>query len=196
MTRQLKQFNLSRLRLAGDIDLVVSGFEPRSFPTRGDFVAPSSVYKYPPRPDASVVSETIPLFYIGRNRNGVWVVREADGRSGGLFLLKQSALRFVRRQSEPAGCAMMFLAEPFELDIENQGGRYADPVSSIENAARYVPLVGALVRTAAAAWRKLLAHASPALASERKHRAAIEKELFHDQYTQASKNDDDLPIAV
>jgi hypothetical protein len=34
------------------------------------------------------------------------------------------------------------------------------------------------------------------LASERKHRAAIEKELFRDQYTLASKNDDDLPIAM
>jgi hypothetical protein len=102
-----------------------------------DFAVPSSVYKFPLRPDATIVSATIPLFYIGRNSNGVWVVREADGRSGGLFLLKQSALRFARRQSEPAGCAMMFLAEPFELDIENQGTRYADPVSAIENAARH-----------------------------------------------------------
>jgi hypothetical protein len=194
--RQLKQFNLSRLRLAGGIDLAVSGFEPRSVSTRGAFAAPSSVYKFPPRPDATIVSETIPLFYIGRNSNGIWVVREADGRSGGLFLLKQSAQRFARRQSEPAGCAMMFLAEPFELDIENQGTCYADPVSAIENAARHAPLVGVLVRTAAAAWRKLFAHVSRALASECKHRAAIEKELFRDQYTLASKNDDDLPIVL
>ena len=79
----------------------------------------------PRRPDASALSEAIPLFYIGRNKSGLWVVREAAGGSGGLFLFKQSAARFARRQSEPAGCAMMFLAEPFELDVENQGGRVA-----------------------------------------------------------------------
>jgi hypothetical protein len=196
MIRQLKRFNVSRLRLAGGMDFAVAGFAPRPVSNRSVFAAPSSVYKFPPRPDATIVSETIPLFYIGRNSNGVWVVREADGRSGGLFMLKQSALRFARRQSEPAGCAMMFLAEPFELDIENQGGRYADPVSVIENAARHAPLVGTLVLTAAAAWRKLFAHVSRALAGERKHRAAIEKELFRDQYTLASKNDDDLPVAI
>jgi hypothetical protein len=196
MIRQLKHFNVSRLRPAAGADFDVVDLAARPTSNRGIFATPSGVYKFPPRPDATVVSETIPLFYIGRNSNGVWVVREADGRSGGLFLLKQSALRFARRQSEPTGCAMMFLAEPFELDIENQGGRYADPVAAIEHAARHVPLVGALVRTAAAAWRRLFAHASRALASERKHRAAIEKELFHDQYTLASKNDDDLPIAI
>jgi hypothetical protein len=33
-----------------------------------------------------------------------------------------------------------------------------------------------------------------ALASDRRHREAIEKELFRGRYTLASKNDDELPV--
>ncbi|HXX20741.1 MAG TPA: hypothetical protein VEJ46_15160 [Candidatus Acidoferrum sp.] len=69
----------------------------------------------PPRPDRSALNESIPLYYIGRNRNGFWVVRSADGRIGGLFVFKRSAVRFAREESEPAACALMFVAEPLEL---------------------------------------------------------------------------------
>src|ERR1700733_13161189 len=195
MIRQLKHSRVLRELWPGEMRLTYADHGQEAAKPRRPPAA-STTTQLPRRPDASALSEAIPLFYIGRNKSGLWVVREAAGRSGGLFLFKQSAARFARRQSEPAGCAMMFLAEPFELDIENQGGRYADPVSVIENAARHAPLVGTLVLTAAAAWRKLFAHVSRALAGERKHRAAIEKELFRDQYTLASKNDDDLPIAI
>ena len=50
------------------------------------------------------------------------MVRAAEGRTGGIFLLKRSALRFAAKNSAPAGCATMLLGEPFELDVENQGG--------------------------------------------------------------------------
>jgi hypothetical protein len=43
-------------------------------------------------------------------------------------------------------------------------------------------------------WRKLITQISDAFASQRRHREAIEKELFRGQYTLSSKNDDDLPI--
>ena len=78
--------------------------------------------KFPPRPDPRVLSASIPLFFVGRNKYGFWVVRAAEGRDGGIFLLKRSALRFAARNSAPAGCATMFLSERFELDVENQGG--------------------------------------------------------------------------
>src|ERR1700744_6262770 len=80
-----------------------------------------AVQNFPRRPDAGIINESIPLFYIGQNRKGRWVVRESDGRSGGLFLFKQWAIRFARRQSEPFGCAIMFLAEPVELEIASDG---------------------------------------------------------------------------
>jgi hypothetical protein len=71
--------------------------------------------------DPGVVSEAIPAFFIGRNKEGFWVARDVKGRIGGLFLLKNSALLFARRNSWPAGCATIFLSERFELDLENKG---------------------------------------------------------------------------
>ncbi len=90
---------------------------------------------------------------------------------------------------------MMFLAEPFELDIENQGSRFVLPVAAaMDNAARGVPSFKAFAGMAVAEWRKLIAQVSRAFASERRHRDAIEKELFGGHYTLSSKNDDDLPV--
>ncbi len=79
--------------------------------------------RLPDRPDASVLNETIPLFFIGRNRNGLWVVRESTGRAGGIFLFRESAMRFAGQHSMPGGCATMVIHRSFELDTENQGNR-------------------------------------------------------------------------
>ena len=68
-----------------------------------------------------VVSSAIPAFFIGRNSAGLWVAREANGRVGGLFLFKSSAVDFANRQSAPARCALVLPTETFELDIENRG---------------------------------------------------------------------------
>jgi hypothetical protein len=89
----------------------------------------------PPRPGVTVLSDSIPLFYIGRNHEGFWVVREAEGRIGGLFLLRCSALRFARQKSLPAGCATMFVTEPLELDLPNQGGRVAELIARAMNVS-------------------------------------------------------------
>ena len=53
--------------------------------------------------DASIVSDAIPAFFIGRNRDGFWVARDAKGRNGGIFLLKASAVSFARALSGPDG---------------------------------------------------------------------------------------------
>jgi hypothetical protein len=84
-------------------------------------VRPASVTRLPQRPDPSILNEAIPLFFIGRNRDGFWVARGADGRVGGIFVRKQSALQFANRNAPPVGCAKMFLSGRFELDIENKG---------------------------------------------------------------------------
>ena len=68
-----------------------------------------------------MLSKSIPLFFIGRSRNGLWIAREAEGRTGGVFLLKRSALRFAQENSAPVGCATMFLAHPIDLDTEDHG---------------------------------------------------------------------------
>jgi hypothetical protein len=84
----------------------------------------------PCRPDPSVLSESIPLFFIGRNHNGLWVARAADGRAGGLFLRRASALRFAKKNTEPVGFAMMLVADGLELDIENKGNPLAARLGS------------------------------------------------------------------
>jgi hypothetical protein len=71
--------------------------------------------------DPEIVSASIPAFFIGRNKAGLWVAREANGRVGGLFLFKSSAIDFAHRQSRPVRCALVFPTETFELDIENHG---------------------------------------------------------------------------
>ena len=71
--------------------------------------------------DPGIVSETIPAFFIGRNMEGFWVARDANGRIGGIFLLERSALSFARENGLPAGCATIYPFERFELDLENSG---------------------------------------------------------------------------
>jgi len=71
--------------------------------------------------DPDVVSASIPAFFIGRNKAGLWVAREANGRIGGVFLFKSAAVDFANHQSEPARCALVFPTESFELDLENGG---------------------------------------------------------------------------
>jgi len=154
----------------------------------------SSIVKFPSRPDPTFLSETIPLFYIGQNGDGFWVAREAEGRVGGIFLLKASAIRFARNKSAPAGCALMFVDPPLELDRDNEGSQSAEIfAAAIGIARRHVPTLVSFVEIAIAEWWKLLAQLSQAAASERRHRAAVERELFQGHYRLASKNDDDLP---
>ena len=49
--------------------------------------------------DPDIVNEAIPAFFIGRNKEGFWVARDAKGQIGGIFLLENSALSFARRHS-------------------------------------------------------------------------------------------------
>jgi hypothetical protein len=71
--------------------------------------------------DPGIVNGTIPAFFIGRNMEGFWVARDAKGRIGGIFLLKDSAVSFAKRNSHAAGCATIFSSETIELDLDNNG---------------------------------------------------------------------------
>jgi hypothetical protein len=81
--------------------------------------------------DPSVVSDAIPAFFIGRNKTGFWVAREAKGRIGGLFLLKSSAVAFAHAEGGAAGCATIFPAESFELDLDNEGNLFAEQLAPL-----------------------------------------------------------------
>lgn len=137
MTRHTAHFNADGPLLRG-LCLVFEGHRPHH--DQRQQPVPGTVAKFPRRPDAGVLSKSIPLFFIGRNRNGLWIAREAEGRTGGVFLLKRSALRFAQENSAPVGCATMFLAHPIDLDIEDHG----NPLVSWIDAAlswvnRFIP---------------------------------------------------------
>jgi len=106
---------------------------------------------FPGRPDPRILSDAIPLYFIARNKNGFWVVREAAGRSCGVFLFKRSALRFARKSSAPAGCATMVLTERLELDADSKGNALAVRIdTALRRVVRYLRS-HAVARTTAAA---------------------------------------------
>lgn len=80
--------------------------------------------------DPSVVSGTIPAFLIGRNMEGFWVARDAQGQIGGIFLLENSAVSFAKGNSVRRGCATPLLSEGFEPDFEDRGNPLARPLAS------------------------------------------------------------------
>jgi hypothetical protein len=91
-------------------------------PAASDMLAKSAHAAVRPfrRPGPDVLNEAIPVVFIGRNRDGFWVARDADGKFGGLFWRKQSALRFAKTVAS-TGCATVFPQARFELDIEHAG---------------------------------------------------------------------------
>jgi hypothetical protein len=85
--------------------------------------------------DPGIVNAALPAFFIGRNKEGFWVARDAKGRIGGIFLLENSALSFARKNSRPAGCATIFPSERIELDLENKGNPLAAQLGSLIHLA-------------------------------------------------------------
>jgi hypothetical protein len=145
---------------------------------------------FPKRPDLTVLSETIPLFYIAQNNHGFWVAREAGGRCGGVFLLRRSAVRFAQQKSAPAGCATMPLDDPLELDVTNEGSRIVEPLTEIVDLVRRrAPTFTGFVAKTLAKWRKLDTQMLLFCGGELKDRAA--PELIRGGHTVSSKNGDD-----
>jgi hypothetical protein len=102
--------------------------------------APGRRPKFPQRPQADVLSDAITLFFIARNSVGFWIAREAKRRTGGIFLFKNSALRFAKENSGASGCATMFLAERLELDVMNRGNQLIGWIAIVMSLlAQYVP---------------------------------------------------------
>jgi len=120
MTTPAAYLQLERLPLRG-ICVVMRGRTQRLDRRMPPPDVPGALAQFPQRPNPRVVSESIPLFFMARNKIGLWVAREAEGRTGGIFLFQRSALRFARKNGAPAGCATMLLAQRLELDVENRG---------------------------------------------------------------------------
>jgi hypothetical protein len=108
--------------------------------------------------DPGVVSEAIPAFFIGRNKEGFWVARDTKGQIGGIFLLENTALSVAKRNSQPAGCATIFPSERFELDLENKGNPLVAHLGTLIHLAmrhrqRMFALIRKITRAVNAGWR-------------------------------------------
>jgi hypothetical protein len=127
MSRTEANFTADRGRLRGIKNISPSHDEDRfltcdsSLDQHKTPAATGKAFEYPRRPNSRVLSDTIPFLFIGRNSRGLWVVREAEGRTGGIFLFKKSALHFAARASAPIGYGTMLLHQRLELDVGNRG---------------------------------------------------------------------------
>ena len=110
-------------------------------------VEPATVSEQFLQLDPGCVSDAIPAFFTGRNREGFWVARDAKGRIGGIFLFETGARSFARRNSAPTGCATIYPATAFELDLQNMGNPLVAPLLTLKRLAararqRLVALAG------------------------------------------------------
>lgn len=169
--------------------------QPSSMKVGNECVARQTA-QLPLRPDETVLSDSIPLFFIGRNQNGFWVAREAAGRCGGIFFFRWSAARFARKNVLTEGGATMLVEHSIELDLPNRGSRLAGLIAiTMDIVKRRAPFVTNVIGVAVAQWRTLDLQISRARAHHRRNREAIENDFFGGEYKLASKNDDDLPIS-
>ena len=129
----LDAFVSNRMRYAAAEAEHVQPRQVRSAPPSTQAEAPS--LQFEPL-GSDVISDAIPAFYIGRNRAGLWVARDARGRIGGIFLLKNSALSFAQAQNWPQRCATIFPAARFELDLANAGNQLAPQLAAIMTGLR------------------------------------------------------------
>lgn len=94
-------------------------------------------------PGPEVLNPVIPLFFIGRNNEGFWIVREAEAEAGGLLLCRKSAIRFASDSARLRGwegCATM-VSERFELDLANNGD-FLVKVSDLQSGSLHVLVSG------------------------------------------------------
>jgi hypothetical protein len=58
-----------------------------------------------------------PVFMVGQNSRGNWVVRDQKGVCGGLFVSREAALRFVRAENGYRSQAVVMVSGNLELDM-------------------------------------------------------------------------------
>jgi hypothetical protein len=63
-----------------------------------------------------------PLFTVGQDRRGNWVVKDQKGLCGGLFVDRDAALRFVRAENGYQPQAVVMVSEVIELEMSGNRG--------------------------------------------------------------------------
>ena len=62
-----------------------------------------------------------PLFMLGQDLRGNWVVQEQRGARGGLFVDREAALRFIRAETARKQQAIVMVSGILELDTGYKG---------------------------------------------------------------------------
>jgi hypothetical protein len=63
-----------------------------------------------------------PVFMIGQDRRGNWVVQDQRRIAGGLFVTRDAALRYVRSEAGYQPRAVVMVSGNLELDMSRGGG--------------------------------------------------------------------------
>ena len=71
----------------------------------------------PPLPEPS---SRIPLFMIGKDSRGNWVVQDDQGSCGGLFVNRAEALKFAMFENGNRPQAVVMVPGVFELDMSGK----------------------------------------------------------------------------
>jgi hypothetical protein len=58
-----------------------------------------------------------PVFLMGQDRRGNWVVQDQQGTRGGLFVDREAALRYVRSENGFKSQAVVMVSSGIELDM-------------------------------------------------------------------------------
>jgi hypothetical protein len=59
----------------------------------------------------------LPMFMVGQDSHGHWVVQDLDGIRGGLFVSRDAALRFVRSENGNRSQVYVAVSGALELDM-------------------------------------------------------------------------------
>ena len=63
-----------------------------------------------------------PVFMVGQDRRGNWVVRDQKANAGGLFVTRDAALRYVRSECGYQPRTVIMISGNFELDMSRAAG--------------------------------------------------------------------------
>jgi hypothetical protein len=73
-----------------------------------------------------------PVFMIGQDRRGNWVVQDQKRMAGGLFATRDAALRYVRSESGYQPRAVVMVSGNLELDLSRSGGARASRQTALD----------------------------------------------------------------
>ena len=78
-------------------------------------------------------SSRSPLFMMGQNSRGNWVVQDQRGMCGGLFVDRVTALRFAMFENGNRPQAVVMVPGVFELDMKRGAANASRPPFSVDS---------------------------------------------------------------